>query len=133
MQSLVLLGLLGTALAHPGHTSHKSKSVWKPTKRTVDLDQYRLETNSSYASASVAAADPAVKLLGKRGTIVETATALVQSVFPDAEFRVADSYVGTNGIGHVYFKQTVFGLDIDNADFNVNVSSPSNPYKTSHN
>lgn len=122
MQSLVLLGLLGTALAHPGHASHKSKSAWKPTKRTVDLNQFRLETNSSYASASVAAADPAVKRLGKRGTIVETATALVQSVFPDAEFRIADSYVGTNGVGHVYFKQTVFGLDIDNSDFNVNVS-----------
>lgn len=119
MQSLVLLGLLGTALAHPAHTSHKS---WKPTKRTVDLSQFRLETNSTYASASVAAVDPAVKRLGKRGTIVETATALVQSVFPDAEFRVADSYVGANGVGHVYFKQTAYGLDIDNSDFNVNVS-----------
>lgn len=122
MQSLVVLGLLGTVLAHPAH-SHKSNSVWSPTKRTVDLNQFRLETNSSYASSSVAAADPAVKRLGKRGSIVDTATALVQSVFPDAEFRVADSYVGTNGIGHVYFKQTVFGLDIDNSDFNVNVSS----------
>lgn len=118
MQSLVLLGLLGTALAHPAHTSHKS---WKPTKRTVDLNQFRPETNSSYTSATVAAADPAVKLL-KRGSIVDTATALVQSVFPDAEFRVSDSYVGANGVGHVYFKQTAFGLDIDNSDFNVNVS-----------
>lgn len=119
MQSLVVLGLLGTALAHPAHTANKA---WKPTKRTVDLNQFRLETNSTYANAAVAAADPVVKRLGKRGTIVETATALVQSVFPDAEFRVADSYVGTNGIGHVYLKQTAFGLDIDNSDFNVNVS-----------
>lgn len=124
MQSLVVLGLLGVALAHPAHTTN-NKKAWKPTKRTVDLNQFRPETNATYASASVAAADPAIKLL-KRGTIVETATALVQNIFPDAEFRVSDSYVGTNGVGHVYFKQTAFGLDIDNSNFNVNVSSPKN-------
>jgi extracellular elastinolytic metalloproteinase len=34
---------------------------------------------------------------------------------------VGDHYVGTNGIAHFYFKQTVNDLDIDNADFNVNI------------
>jgi extracellular elastinolytic metalloproteinase len=34
---------------------------------------------------------------------------------------VDDHYVGNNGIAHFYFKQTVNDLDIDNADFNVNV------------
>lgn len=32
-----------------------------------------------------------------------------------------DHYVGTNGIAHFNFKQTVNGVDIDNADFNVNI------------
>lgn len=119
MQSLVLLGLMGTALAHPAHV-HKS---WKATKRTVDLNQFRLNTNATYSNATEAALNPVTKLL-KRESYIDTATALVQSVVPGAEFRVSDSYIGSNGIGHVYFKQTLFGLDIDNSDFNVNVCCP---------
>lgn len=54
---------------------------------------------------------------------VATATKLVKSTFPNMTFRtVKDHYIGTNGIGHVHFKQTAHGIDIDNADFNVNVS-----------
>ena len=34
---------------------------------------------------------------------------------------MGDHYVGTNGIAHYYFKQTANDLDIDNADFNVNI------------
>ncbi|GAB7360845.1 hypothetical protein MBLNU230_g0831t1 [Neophaeotheca triangularis] len=48
--------------------------------------------------------------------------AFVAAQFPDATFRrVRDNYVSSSGIGHVYFKQTLFGYDIDNADVNVNV------------
>ena len=57
---------------------------------------------------------------------VSTATKLVKSTFPKSTFRVVDDhYIGTNGIGHVHFKQTAHGLDIDNSDFNVNVSTLS--------
>lgn len=95
MQRILFLGLLGTALAHPARV-HKP---WKPalSKRTVDLEQYRLHSNTSYFNANITSSDPAVKLL-KRGSYVDTATALVQSVVPGAEFRVADHYVGSNGV-----------------------------------
>lgn len=66
-----------------------------------------------------------ISSLSKRVTYIETAKALVQKVAPGSEFRVVDDhYVGSNGIAHVNLKQTVHGLDIDNADFNVNVRSP---------
>lgn len=95
MQSILLLGLVGTALAHPARV-HKP---WKPTlsKRTVDLEQYRLHSNTSYFNANVTSSDPATTLL-KRESYVDTATALVQSLVPNAEFRVADQYVGSNGV-----------------------------------
>lgn len=96
MQRILLLGLLGTAFAHPAHVS----KTWKPnklSKRVVDLEQYRLSTNVSYINATATTSDPVVKLL-KRDSYIDTATALVQRSIPDAEFRVADSYVGTNGV-----------------------------------
>lgn len=62
-------------------------------------------------------------MLLKRDSYVDSATAVVQSTVPGVEFRVVDDhYVGTNGVAHVNFKQTVHGLDVDNSDFNVNVS-----------
>lgn len=126
MQSLVLLGLLGSsALAHPAVQS-SNKKTWKPSlsKRLVDLNQYRPATTATYINATETISSPDTKLI-KRDDYVSTATALVKTVAPDAEFRVYDSYIGTNGIGHVYFRQTVFGLDVDNTDFNVNVSVQS--------
>lgn len=143
MQRLLSLGLLGSVLAHPAHVLRQPK--WKPSlsKRVVDLEQYRLSTTATYFNAIATTSSPAATLL-KRESYVDTATALVRSVAPDAEFRVADSYIGTNGIGvsicacalpaqlrqllitycgqHVYFKQTLFGLDIDNSDLNVNIA-----------
>ncbi|KAL1875472.1 hypothetical protein Daus18300_003211 [Diaporthe australafricana] len=123
MQSLVLLGLLGSsALAHPAVQS-SNKKTWKPSlsKRLVDLNQYRPATTATYINATETVSSPDTKLI-KRDDYVATATALVKTAAPDAEFRVYDSYVGTNGIGHVYFRQTLFGLDVDNTDFNVNIA-----------
>lgn len=83
-----------------------------------------MNTNSQYINHKSSKADQSLKLL-KRGTYVETATELVKQVVPNAEFRLKnDHYVGTNGVAHVYFRQTVNGLDVGNANFNVNVSSP---------
>jgi extracellular elastinolytic metalloproteinase len=50
------------------------------------------------------------------------ATDLVKVTIPGATFRLVDDhYVGSNGVAHYYFKQTANDLDIDNADFNVNI------------
>lgn len=144
MQRVLALGLLGSALAHPAHVQ-TGKSSWKSSlaKRVVDLEQFRPSTVATYVNTTAVASDPSVKLL-KRASSEDTATALVQSVAPNAEFRISDSNVGNNGISvstlhkmslfkiklvlmrkrgqHVYFKQTLFGLDIDNSDFNVNIA-----------
>lgn len=95
MLRLLSLGLLGSTLAHPAHV-HKA---WKPSlsKRVVDLEQYRLKTVASYFNATAVTSDPTTQIL-KRDSYVDTATALVQSVVPGAEFRVSDHYVGTNGV-----------------------------------
>jgi extracellular elastinolytic metalloproteinase len=67
--------------------------------------------------------DVSAKVVTKRADYTETAKDLVKSTFPKATFRmVNDHYVGTNGLAHIHFKQTINGIDIDNADFNVNVS-----------
>ncbi|KAI0878673.1 extracellular elastinolytic metallo proteinase [Hypoxylon argillaceum] len=117
MRSIVLLGLLGAASAHP--TKAAKPGV---RRRTVDLNAFRITQSPEYHNEAVASSSNLLAF--KRETYVETATALLKSVVPDAEFRlVGDHYVGTNGIAHVNFKQTVHGLDIDNADFNVNIAA----------
>jgi extracellular elastinolytic metalloproteinase len=95
MHWIFVLGLLGSALAHPAPI-HKP---WKPSlsKRTVDLNQFRISANTTYTNATSTQADSVTKL-ARRETYVDTATAFVQSVLPNAEFRVADHYVGSNGI-----------------------------------
>jgi extracellular elastinolytic metalloproteinase len=125
MRSLVLLGLLGASLPASAHPTATGKPGIR--RRTVDLNAFRITQAAEYHSEPVAASN--AKLLSiKRGTYLETATELLKSVVPNASFRLVDDhYVGTNGIAHVNFKQTAHGLDIDNADFNVNVRCPPIP------
>lgn len=90
-------------------------------RRAVDLDSYRVESASQYTNGH----EISSRGLHRREftNYIDAATALVESVAPGIQFRVVpDHYVSENGIAHVYFKQTLFGLDIDNADFNVNVN-----------
>jgi extracellular elastinolytic metalloproteinase len=116
---LLVLGLLGSTA---GVAGHQIRSKQQLGTRVVDLNQYRLPVRANYVNATETSSSPHVALL-KRGTYVDTATELLKSVVPGVTFRlVSDHYVGSNGVAHVYFKQTAHGLDIDNADFNVNVS-----------
>ncbi|KAI0026229.1 Fungalysin metallopeptidase-domain-containing protein [Xylariomycetidae sp. FL0641] len=122
MRSLLLLGLLGaSSLPVQAHPKHNFKSNLR--RRTVDLNAFRITQEAEYVSKAAVKADQSLRLL-RRESYVDTATELVKKVVPDAEFRVVeDHYVGRNGIAHVHFKQTVHGLDIDNADFNVNIAA----------
>lgn len=105
------------AYAHP----HTSASL---SKRAIDLDKFRMVVKTEYKNATEVDADPTIPTLRARATSEETATELVSAQAPDAQFRlVNDHYTGKNGVSHFYFKQTANGLDIDNADFNVNVRS----------
>jgi extracellular elastinolytic metalloproteinase len=112
--------LLATRVfGHPKSTSTSRNSV---QRRVIDLGAFRLKTIPSYSNATVTSETEVVNLV-KREDYIDTATELANSIVPGAQFRLADDhYVGVNGIAHVNFKQTAHGLDIDNADFNVNVS-----------
>lgn len=135
MKYQMLLGLTGLAAvqAHP-KVAREPNANTNVAKRGVDISKYSLPSSlSSYTRASsVKTADLKASSSGK--DYVEVAKALVKEKFPDQEFRaVKDNYVGSNGIGHVYFKQQVHGLDIDNADLVVNVSFwPSLPFQPFH-
>jgi extracellular elastinolytic metalloproteinase len=131
MRSVVALGLLGYALqthAHPASFVNP-KPYAHLSRRAVDLNKFRLPQTAQYVDATKTVNDPVISIV-KRDTYVETATELVKSIVPGATFRlVGDHYVGTNGIAHVNFKQTAHGLDIDNADFHVNVGHLSLSYR----
>jgi extracellular elastinolytic metalloproteinase len=107
------------AIAHPVASNEARSSNIE--RRLVDLDKFRLKTEATYVDTEAVPAE--FTRLVKRESYVDTATDLVKSVVPGATFRlVGDHYVGANGIAHVNFKQTAHGLDIDNADFNVNIA-----------
>ncbi|KAK8045599.1 extracellular metallo proteinase MEP [Apiospora rasikravindrae] len=131
MRSSLIFGLLGASLhinAHPvGHNSYKANL----RRRAVDLNAFRLKSTAEYISSKES--DDAVKI-ARRDTYVDTATELVKTIAPGAEFRlVQDHYVGENGIAHVNFKQTAHGLDIDNADINVNIAKDGTVFSYSNN
>lgn len=117
----LLLGTLAV-LSIPYTGAHpSSRKQWGVAKRTVDLDAFRLKVTSDYINATAVAEESPV-VLNKRASAQDIATELVKETVPGAKFRLVQSYTGSNGITHVYFRQTANDLDIDNADFNVNVS-----------
>lgn len=117
----LLLGTLA-ALSVPYTSAHPSaRKQWSVAKRTVDLDAFRLKVTSDYVNATAVVEEPPV-VLNRRASAQDIATELVKETVPGAKFRLVESYTGSNGVAHVYFRQTANDLDIDNADFNVNVS-----------
>lgn len=87
----------------------------------VNPQAYRLREAPNYISAARASENDNPTML-KRSDYLDTAIELVKRIAPDSTFRIVDDhYVGTNGVGHVYFRQTVDDRDVENADFSVNV------------
>ncbi|SCV47194.1 probable extracellular elastinolytic metalloproteinase precursor [Fusarium fujikuroi] len=119
--SLLLIGLSSLAGAHP---SRRAPNPSPLSKRGLDLEAFKLPPMAEYVPQDEVPDDASAKLITKRADYTETAKDLVKSTFPKATFRmVNDHYIGSNGIGHVNFRQTVNGIDIDNADFNVNIGA----------
>ena len=120
LASLSTVSVYGHPTSHTSHASHGSHSL---TRRAVDLDSFRVKVATPYKNATAVQADPNIpSSVVKRADAKDVATELVQTTVPGATFRLLDDhYVGTNGIAHFYYKQTVNGLDVDTADFNVNV------------
>nr|AJD23139.1 extracellular elastinolytic metalloproteinase [Onygena corvina] len=120
MHGLLLAGLV--AALPLGVVAHPARQQSGLTPRGIDVNAYRFASMARYTEHKAASQMVHSFSQSKDDDYVSTATKLVKSTFPDKTFRVVDDhYVGTNGVGHVYFKQTAHGLDIDNADFNVNI------------
>lgn len=124
MRAVLLASLVSSLVLVRGHPSPNVRPGLQ--RRTVDLNAFRLEALTSYVNATITETEPIASSIVKRESYVDAATELVKTKLPNATFRIVDDhYVGVNGIAHVNFKQTANGLDIDNADFNVNVGRTS--------
>lgn len=127
MKSAILLGLTGLAAnvnAHPARQPENGNSL---AKRGIDISKYHLPSLSQYTPSPNIEEEASLQSLTYKRNYVDTATRAVKKIAPKSEFRVVDDhYIDVDGIGHVHFKQTVHGIDIDNADFKVNVSGRPN-------
>ncbi|GAO13523.1 hypothetical protein UVI_02016010 [Ustilaginoidea virens] len=114
---LVGLGVLAAnARAHP----HTGLADLARSSRKTSLGRFRMPESGVYVPAAKVQADEPVMSIATGASYVATAEELLKSKAPGAEYRVVnDHYVGSDGIAHVYFKQTLHGLDIDNADANI--------------
>ncbi|KAI2899440.1 hypothetical protein CBS76997_2431 [Aspergillus niger] len=117
MHGLRLVCSIGTLplaiLAYPAASLHTNPAF-------VDLDSLRLTSNSEYVNSVHVNTNRSVAVSAEEH-YTDTAARLVQNIVPGASFRLIDDhFVGDNGVAHVYFRQTLHGIDIDNADFNVN-------------
>lgn len=123
MHSSAFLAVLGCISLGRTHPTKENKPIF--SRGVANLNAFRLPMLASYTSAERA-------LVGRETTPsssssfdpVEVAKAHLKDKSPDASFRLVDDYyTGSNGITHVRFKQTFNNIDVDNADYNVNVSS----------
>ncbi|RAL13949.1 extracellular metalloproteinase, partial [Aspergillus homomorphus CBS 101889] len=117
MHSLLTLCALGAlSLLCPGYPHSK------PTESIVDLSHFRLIPRAEYVDSPAGTDNALYNSSFVEEDYVQTATRLVQTISPGTSFRlIGNHYVGDNGVSHVYFRQTLHGIDIENADFNVNV------------
>ncbi|KAH7304728.1 Fungalysin metallopeptidase-domain-containing protein [Stachybotrys elegans] len=74
---------------------------------------------SAYSDASVT---DLARLPPPTGNYTETAASFVKQSFPEYDFRMLGGhYIGKNGVGHVQFRQSVNGVDLDNGNLNINI------------
>lgn len=110
--------LTGRVLGHPAPSSNLAQNI---QRRSVNLESYKLGVGASYSNSLILTDEKPELRSFAAPTYTDTAISLVKKVAPEAEFRLVSSYLSGNGVGHVVFKQTLHGIDIDTADFNVNV------------
>lgn len=118
MKLFSILGLADLLVLVSGHPRPGPAS-------SIDMSKYRLPALSAYTNTQKVSE---TRLISRTATdninYLEAAEEFVRQTVPGLTFRLVDDhYVGKNGIAHAYFKQTVNGLDVGNADFNVNVSA----------
>ncbi|KAG8623001.1 hypothetical protein KVT40_007977 [Elsinoe batatas] len=121
MRAILLASLFAAPFVH----AHPHESVkGHLARRAVDVNAFRLPQKASYTDSKATPDDTAAAgvVRVQAADYVDIATRFLEKTVPGATFRVVgDHYTGDNQVSHVNFKQTANGLDIDNADFNVNV------------
>ena len=131
MHTSALLAVLGSAALTRSHPTKRHTSL--APRGIANLDAFRLPMMANYTSARDSKAPQHNMMPFAPSDPVEVATEHVKKMNPGLTFRVvSDHYVGSNGISHIRFKQTMHGIDIDNADYNVNVSTFTSPSLTPH-
>lgn len=122
MRGFFIAGFLATlSIQVLGHHGNRPNSGLN--RRAVDLASYRPQPKTKYVNADELRNDPSVRI-SKRGDYLNTAIEFAKDIGPDVTYRVLDGhYVGTNGIAHVHFRQTIHGIDLENAELSVNVGS----------
>lgn len=121
MHLSAILAILGSASVASAHPAKRDTSI--SPRGLANLDAFRMPLLSNYTSAEKIIAKRENTASANSDDALEVAKAHVKDKNPDATFRLVDDhYVGSNGITHVRFKQTIHDIDIDNADYTVNVS-----------
>lgn len=123
LKTAAVAQLATTVLAHPHAAAQPEGSALY--KRAVNIDAYK---NKLPAAAPKYVTNEVIVEKEKKGPTRraaasndDIASALVKTSHPNAQFRLVTSYSSRNGVTHYAFKQTANGIDIDTADFNVNV------------
>ncbi|PNS15498.1 hypothetical protein CAC42_757 [Sphaceloma murrayae] len=121
MRAILLASLLAAPFVHGHPNGGKSHTL---NRRAIDISAFRLPLKAAYTDSKTTPDDAqSERFVGTEAADpIAKATELVKKTVPNATFRlVPDHYTGDNGVTHVNFKQTANDLDIDNADFNVNI------------
>ncbi|KAM0282809.1 hypothetical protein ACHAQH_002813 [Verticillium albo-atrum] len=116
-----LLSLASLAAAHPARGPASSLL----NKRSAIINSYRFGAVPTYTTLDVLPAKGSQRVRRESDETVdyiEIATRTLKDAAPGSDFRVKDDfYVGSNGVAHVHFQQTIGGIDVDDANFNVNI------------
>lgn len=124
MQLLAVFLAIGAVTA----SAHSAGSLGR-----LDVRKYAMPNVANYAPNYSKDKTKRHTNLHRGASPVDIAQAFVKKSAPGASFRVSeDHYTSTSGIAHVNLKQTLHGLDIDNADFKVNVGDDGDVFSFSN-
>jgi hypothetical protein len=124
VQAAAVAQLASTVFAHPHAAPAAEGSALH--KRAVNIDAFKNKLGAAPAkyvtNEVIVEGKPKTPTRRAAAADADVAADQVKKLYPNAQFRQVSSYSSRNGVTHVYFKQTANGIDIDTADFNVNVS-----------
>lgn len=124
VQAATVAQLATTVFAHPHAAPAAEGSALH--KRAVTIDAFKNKLGAAPAkyvtNEVIVEGKPKTPTRRAAAADADVAADQVKKLYPSAQFRQVSSYSSRNGVTHVYFKQTANGIDIDTADFNVNVS-----------